>query len=367
MTPVVSTCWNVGIQASLSHRELAVLVTMQGPGALPPIALDPAAREVSLRTGAGLRIPLRRRGGTLAAAASTAAAGPVHLRYRFPVAVRMLVPAAGSVFARPEAAHDLTSIRAEASGGAGLVRLAGVDEDAPSMVLWPDHDPPKLHLTIRDGQVSSTGGRVAREVRAAVAHLTELIGRLPDTTIVALTEPGRYACSRPGLITVDDRLLQREGTLTTQFLPHELTHQWFGNRVRFVGPGFLWGQECLPEAIQHRYLRARLGAAVADRMGRRYMPADRAVRSVRLLSLSPGATGALSLDEYHELLAAGTGLWLELADLVGAPAFSAVLRKLAASPTELTVEAVLGVLRGECGPRVDEALRRAVAGGSPCP
>jgi hypothetical protein len=345
----------------MAGRTASIEMDLDGVGPVPELILDRSCRVVTCQAGES-GVELCRRADRLVPVRPVAARSPVRLRYRFDVVSRQVVAGEDPRLARPVAAFDVTEASATATGGAGAEWAPPAGPGMPHLLAWPDGDAPGLHVTVRTGVVAPRGGLIAEELASTVDFLAELIGPVPDTTVVALTEPGVYARSRPGLVTVHDRLLGYVGTLATQFLPHELSHQWFGNRVRFVGAGFLWGQECLPEAIQQLYLRSRTPPAVADRVARRYVTPDPDTLLSRLFTISPRSATSLSFEEYHRLLAAGTQLWLALADQIGPAGFRALLRDFAVLEGRLTLAGATDRFRAVAGARIDSLLPAAVPG-----
>lgn len=345
----------VEIRASIADRTLAVEMTMGGNTAPSAIICHPTHQEVTCETADGRRVALRRHLDRSVPDHPTRLRPPIRVSYRVAVPGRMLLLADEGQLAAPAGRYEVTSVRADADEGGIVWVPASGPGDLPSMVVWPAADAPRLHLTINEGRVRPEEGYVARELQLATSYLTSMLGPIRETTVVSLTEPNACARSRPGLITVHDRLLEYPGTLVAQFLPHELSHQWFGNRIRFLGEGFLWGQECLPEAIQHLYLRARSGAALADRIGARYAVPNHGRLLDQLFTTDPTVATDLSSDKYHQLLAAGTQLWLTIAERLGA-GFAAVLRDLAAGNEQLTIADLARHLRSAGGPAVDSLL-----------
>ncbi|MFI9848244.1 hypothetical protein ACIHFD_65325 [Nonomuraea sp. NPDC051941] len=269
----------------------------------------------------------------------------VRIAYAVPVGARAGLLPDQPWLARPAVGDFHVAITtAWATGGGGLVCGTDPHHGIPLVVAWPPDDEPRLHVEVRQGEVVAADRRAGREITRILQTLTGWLGPIDDVSIVDVAVPGAYAYSYPGVIAVHPGLLDFHATLFGQFLPHELSHQWFGNRVRFTGAGFLWPQECLPEALQALYVRERWGNAAYDLITRSYFRQDAAHRLQQLLSVGPAERAGLSLESYHDLLAVGTRWWLS-AFHADARALHDIVRALAVEPAEFTGAQVVALVR----------------------
>lgn len=278
----------LAVSIHLAGAELRVKADIRhDPGRLPALQLHAAPGRVQVTPGDG---------------------GWTALRYRLPLADRqVLFPDSGFLpWPVGEPAY-LDSFTATTDGkGGGLVHGRDPHGGLPLVVAWPYSAEPRLCLGTG---IDPSGLRP--EVDRTLATLSGWLGPAPEVGIVDAVFPGAHAYSYPGLVVVHSALLGYTTMLLSQYLPHELAHQWFGNRLRFTGTGYLLGQECLPEALQARYVRQRWGSAAYQQVCRQYARPHRPGAFDRLLALDPAGQAALSGDEYTDLLAAGTRWWLD--------------------------------------------------------
>jgi hypothetical protein len=326
------------VSASLcSDRDVLHVETRieRDPGDALVVSLSSGCQVVECRGGDGSPMLWRHEGDRLTLVGSDGASS-VHIAYAIPVGARVGLAPEQPWLARP-AGHDchVTRTTSRVIGEGGL--LCGTDphHGVPFVVAWPPGDEPRLRVEVRQGEVVTTDRRAGSEVTRILRTLTGWLGPIDDVSVVDVAVPGAYAYSYPGIIAVHPGLLDFPATLFGQFLPHVLSHQWFGNRIRFTGPGFLWPQECLPEALQALYVRERWGSAAYDVITRSYPERHDERRLQQLFSVGPAERADLSLDRYHDLLAAGTRRWLS-AFQADSRALHDVVRALAAEPAEFT-------------------------------
>ncbi|MGW4794025.1 hypothetical protein ACWEPC_16635 [Nonomuraea sp. NPDC004297] len=303
------------------------------------VALGPGCRVVACRGEDGTPIAWRHEDDRLTLTGPPGTSS-VRISYDIPAGARAGLVPQQPWLARP-AGRDfhVTGTTTSVTGGGGLVCGADPHHGVPLVVAWPPGDEPRLHAEVRKGEVVATDPRTEREVTRILRTLTGWLGPIDDVTVVDVGLPGAYAYSYPGVIAVHPGLLDFPATLFGQFLPHELAHQWFGNRVRFTGPGFLWPQECLPEALQALYVRERWGSAAYDLVARSYLREHAESDLQRLLDTGPDEGARLSPERYHDLLAAGTWWWLS-AFQADPRALHDLVRALAAEPAEFTATQV---------------------------
>lgn len=205
------------------------------------------------------------------------------------------------------------------------------------------------------------------ELETMLAYFQNRLGVLPRLTLIAAPVREALAISLPGAIVVDPKLLQTPATMLFRYLPHELAHQWFGNRVRFEGPGSLWLQESLAEYLQLLYAAHRLGGAQLHRglawCLKTYQENwGSGVSHVTLMDCAVDRVPALSVEQYEGLLARGTLAWHRLWLEIGERHFLTVLGKLVHTRTAVRLDAFVKLVTRTTGINitslVDEWLRR---------
>lgn len=304
-------------------------------GRLPALALHPAAEAVDMPDRRG-GIGYARDDGVLRAA-SDAETGICRLRYRLPVSgCRALLPDTPWLVRPIGTGYRVVRTEAAVSGPGGVVCGRDPFGGPPALAVWDPDARPKVLAQVGPGVSHLPDGPhgpcgIGQEADAALRALTEWLGPLGGATrIAAVKVPGAHAYSYPGIVFFDPGLLDYPAVLTTQYLPHELAHQWFGGRVRMSGAGFLWLQESLPEALQALYLRKRHGGAAYQAVRRRYAGGSAAGLGA-LLAAGPGEGPPVGGEEYHARLAAGTRLWLDAMEADESAVLDR-LRAIAATP-----------------------------------
>ncbi|MEO3802132.1 hypothetical protein [Nonomuraea sp. B1E8] len=305
------------------------------PGDVLVVSLSPGCQVLECRGGDGSPMSWRHEEDRLTLAGSHGASS-VRIAYAIPLGARVGLVPEQPWLARPAGRdYHVAGATTRVIGEGGLICGTDPHHGAPFVVAWPPGDGPRLRVEVRHGEVVATDRRAGSEVTRILRTLTGWLGPIDDVSVVDVAVPGAYAYSYPGVIAVHPGLLDFPATLFGQYLPHELSHQWFGNRVRFTGPGFLWPQECLPEALQALYVRERWGSAAYDVITRSYLRQHDERLLQQLFSVGPAERAHLSLDRYHDLLAVGTRRWLS-AFQAGSRALHDVVRALAAEPAEFT-------------------------------
>jgi hypothetical protein len=113
---------------------------------------------------------------------------------------------------------------------------------------------------------------------ALLELLTELLGPLPWHSIEVVAARTEYAdaTSRPGVVTIDPRLVGRPHELRWLYLSHELVHQWIGGALR-LGPRHARAWEDVVERLAHAAAVQVLGPASLEpfqRLRSRQVPVD---------------------------------------------------------------------------------------------
>lgn len=200
----------------------------------------------------------------------------------------------------------------------------------------------KGHVVVHSGRDRVRGIDLEREIGGMLRHFQELFAELDRLHIIECPTVEALALSFPGLIAMDPRLFDSPATALFRFLPHELAHQWIGNRVTFDGPGHLWLSEGLPEFLQLHWVRERLG----ERLYRRGLIYSANVwarrarqRDMAILDWTPHASGHL----FDALAAKGTVAWHHFAAELGETAFRCLLKGLLELPNPVRVSEALAL------------------------
>ncbi len=206
-----------------------------------------------------------------------------------------------------------------------------VMQDDLMLVLCSDQT---MRIEVQDG-VTITAVNSMRLQREFIDEMQKIIHFL-DTlfadhksfTIVEAATGNVEALSLPSVIVVNPALFDQQNRLLYRFLPHEITHQWLGNSVRFTGLGSGWLQESLPEFLQMLYIYQRFGELVLCKNIE--MMRQSCIENFGKTLEVPICEWGINVDiyQYHGLMSKGVLAWWVLYKWIGIITFQTMLQRL---------------------------------------